>query len=97
MERKKWEPRIVNIMADGSRVDDLTKHTIPAGHSYYDIVASIYQKGAQPEVKNMKKLINWIWSSKQAKTIVHCPYRMVDEKARDYNETHGLPLDQLVG
>ncbi|MDU1829734.1 hypothetical protein [Streptococcus vestibularis] len=45
----------------------------------------------------MKKLINWIWSSKQAKTIVHCPYRMVDEKARDYNETHGLPLDQLVG
>lgn len=46
MERKKWEPRIVNIMADGSRVDDLTKHTIPAGHSYYDIVASIYQKGA---------------------------------------------------
>lgn len=43
------------------------------------------------------KLFNWIWSSKQAKTIVHRPYRMVDEKARDYNETHGLPLDQLVG
>lgn len=46
MKRKKWEPVIINIMADGSRVDDLTKYTIPTGHSYYDIVASIYQKGA---------------------------------------------------
>lgn len=46
MKRKKWGPVIINIMADGSRVDDLTKYTIPAGHSYYDIVASIYQKGA---------------------------------------------------
>ena len=45
----------------------------------------------------MKKLINWIWSKKQTEAIVHRPYRMVDEKARDYNETHGLPLDQLVG
>ena len=46
MKKQKWEPAIINIMADGSRVDDLTKHTIPAGHSYYDIVASIYKKGA---------------------------------------------------
>lgn len=46
MKKRKWEPVIINIMADGSRVDDLTKHTIPAGHSYYDIVTSIYQKGA---------------------------------------------------
>lgn len=46
MKQRKWEPVIINIMADGSRVDDLTKYTIPAGHSYYDIVASIYQKGA---------------------------------------------------
>lgn len=46
MERKKWEPVIINIMSDGSKIEDLTKCTIPAGHSYYDIVASIYQKGA---------------------------------------------------
>lgn len=45
----------------------------------------------------MKKLINWIWSKKQTETIVHRPYRMVDDKARAYNEAHGLPLDQLVG
>ena len=58
--------------------------------------SSLVRLGSRKEL-NMKKLINWIWSSKQEKTIVHCPYRMVDEKARDYNETHGLPLDQLVG
>lgn len=45
----------------------------------------------------LSKLFNWILSNKQAETIVHRPYRMVDEKARVYNETHGLPLDQLVG
>ncbi|VNR29517.1 Uncharacterised protein [Streptococcus pneumoniae] len=40
MKRKKeqWKPRIVNIMADGSQVDDLTGYVIPAGHSYYDII-----------------------------------------------------------
>lgn len=43
------------------------------------------------------KLFNWIWSKKQTETIIHCPYRMVDKKARAYNEAHGLPLDQLVG
>lgn len=43
------------------------------------------------------KLFNWIWSNKQTETIVHRPYRMVDDKARAYNEDHGLPLDQLVG
>lgn len=46
MKKQKWEPVIINIMADGSKIEDLTKYTIPAGHSYYDIVASIYQKGA---------------------------------------------------
>lgn len=45
----------------------------------------------------LSKLFNWIWSNKQTETIVHRPYRMVDYKARDYNEAHGLPLDQLVG
>ena len=40
-EKKKWEPRIVNIMADGSQVDDLTGYVIPAGHSYYDIILNM--------------------------------------------------------
>lgn len=46
MERKKWEPVIINIMADGSRVDDLTKCVIPSGHAYYDIIQGFYKKGA---------------------------------------------------
>lgn len=46
------------------------------------------------------KLFNWIWSKKQKEEVevfAVRPHRMVDYKARDYNETHGLPLDQLVG
>lgn len=46
MKREKWEPVIINIMADGSRVDDLTKYVIPRGHAYYDIIQGIYQEGA---------------------------------------------------
>jgi hypothetical protein len=46
MKKQKWEPVIINIMADGSRVDDLTKYVIPSGHAYYDIIQGIYQKGA---------------------------------------------------
>jgi len=38
MKKQKWEPAIINIMADGSRVDDLTKYVIPSGHAYYDII-----------------------------------------------------------
>lgn len=48
--KKKWEPRIVNIMVDGSIVEDLTGYVIPAGHSYYGIALGInkreLQKGA---------------------------------------------------
>ena len=48
--KKKWKPRIVNIMVDGSIVEDLTGYVIPAGHSYYDIILGIdkreLQKGA---------------------------------------------------
>ncbi|MFR4844914.1 MAG: BOW99_gp33 family protein [Streptococcus sp.] len=29
--KTKWEPTIINIMANGSRVDDLTKYTIQRG------------------------------------------------------------------
>ena len=42
--KKKWEPRIINIMADGSQVDDLTGYVIPAGHVYYDIVIGLYKE-----------------------------------------------------
>ena len=45
----------------------------------------------------MKKLINWIWSNTQTETIVHRPYKMVDEKIHAYNQAHGLPLDQVKG
>ena len=46
------------------------------------------------------KIFNWIWSYKkqeQVETFVIARHQMVDEKARIYNEAHGLPLDQLVG
>nr|UVY58300.1 MAG: hypothetical protein [Bacteriophage sp.] len=47
----------------------------------------------------MKKLFSWIWSKKQEDVEVFevKPYRMIDEKVRDFNTDHGLPLDQLVG
>lgn len=48
--KKKWKPRITNVMADGSQLDDLTGYIIPAGHSYYDIILGMnkreLQKGA---------------------------------------------------
>ena len=44
-KKEQWRPQIINIMVDGSVIDDLTGYTIPAGHSYYDIIKSFY-KGA---------------------------------------------------
>lgn len=46
-EKKKWEPRIINIMADGSVIEDLTGYIIPAEHSYYDIILGIYKREMQ--------------------------------------------------
>jgi hypothetical protein len=40
--KKKWEPRIINIMADGSVIEDLTGYVIPAGHTYYNVIKGIY-------------------------------------------------------
>lgn len=45
------------------------------------------------------KIFNWIWSSKQtleveAFEVEH--YRMVDEKIREFNADHGLPVDQII-
>lgn len=45
--KKKWEPRIINIMADGSVIEDLTGYVIPAGHSYYDIILGIHKREIQ--------------------------------------------------
>ena len=42
--KKKWNPLIINIMADGSQVDDLTGYVIPAGHPYYDIILGINKR-----------------------------------------------------
>ena len=52
MKRKKepWKPKIVNIMADGSQVDDLTGYVIPAGHSYYDIILGMNQRSNEEGV-----------------------------------------------
>ena len=48
----------------------------------------------------MKKLFGWIWSKKQNEEVEVFevrPYRMIDEKVREFNADHGLPLDLLVG
>lgn len=55
--------------------------------------------GKERKIK-MKKLINWIWSKKQNEEVEVFevrPHRMLDEKVREFNADHGLPLDQLVG
>lgn len=45
----------------------------------------------------MKKLINWIWSTKKVETFVIHNRPMWDVQMRDYNRTHGLPEDQVIG
>ena len=55
--------------------------------------------GKERKIK-MKKLIIWIWSKKQNEEVEVFevrPHRMLDEKVREFNADHGLPLDQLVG
>ena len=43
MEKLKtqWQPLIINIMADGSQLDDLTGYTIPRGSGYYHAIRKI--------------------------------------------------------
>lgn len=43
-QKKQWKPRIINIMADGSQLDDLTGYIIPAGHSYYEIIRGMNKR-----------------------------------------------------
>ncbi|MFA9493157.1 BOW99_gp33 family protein [Streptococcus sp. E17BB] len=49
MKRKKeqWKPKVTNIMADGSVIEDLTGYVIPSGHQYYQVIKRIYtEQGA---------------------------------------------------
>lgn len=39
--KNQWRPRIINIMADGSRVEDLTGYTIPKDSGYYNAIRRI--------------------------------------------------------
>lgn len=49
-KKEQWKPQIINIMADGSQVDDLTGYVIPAGHSYYDIVLGMNKQSNEEGV-----------------------------------------------
>jgi len=49
-KKEQWKPRIVNIMADGSVVEDLTGYVIPAGHSYYDIILGMNKRSNEEDV-----------------------------------------------
>lgn len=49
-KKEQWKPRIVNIMADGSVIEDLTGYVIPAGHSYYDIILGINNQSNEEDV-----------------------------------------------
>ena len=46
MKRKKeqWKPKITNILADGTAVEDISSVVIPAGHPYYRILKGIIEK-----------------------------------------------------
>lgn len=46
-QKKQWKPRIINVMADGTEIEDLTGYIIPAGHQYYRIIRSIDTKENQ--------------------------------------------------
>lgn len=39
--KKQWRPRIINIMSDGSQLDDLAGYTIPRDSGYYHAIIKI--------------------------------------------------------
>ena len=49
-KKEQWKPRIVNIMADGSVIEDLTGYVISAGHSYYDIILGMNKQSNEEDV-----------------------------------------------
>ena len=38
---RKWKPKIINVMTDGSVIEDLTGYIIPPSHQYYEIIKGI--------------------------------------------------------
>lgn len=40
-KKKQWRPRIINIMADGCLIDNLTGYTIPKDSGYYNAIRKI--------------------------------------------------------
>lgn len=49
-QKEQWKPEIINTMADGTVVKDLTGYVIPAGHTAYDVLRGVItrklEKGA---------------------------------------------------
>lgn len=39
--KKQWRPRIINIMSDGSQLENLTGYTIPKDSGYYNAIRRI--------------------------------------------------------
>ena len=39
--KNQWRPRIINIMSNGSQVEDLTGYTIPKDSGYYIAIRRI--------------------------------------------------------
>ena len=39
--KNQWRPRIINIMSDGSQVENLTGYTIPKDSGYYNAIRRI--------------------------------------------------------
>lgn len=84
-------------MASGKYVNTSLTMT-PKFKCFVSLLVRLGQKGN----KQMKpsKLFSWIWSKKQNEEVEVFevrPHRMIDEKVREFNADHGLPLDQLVG
>lgn len=39
--KNQWKPRIINVMADGSQLEDLTGYIIPKDSGYYKAIKRI--------------------------------------------------------
>lgn len=39
--KNQWKPRIINVMADGSQLEDLTGYIIPKDSGYYNAIRRI--------------------------------------------------------
>lgn len=39
--KNQWKPRIINVMADGSQLEDLSGYVIPKDSGYYNAIRRI--------------------------------------------------------